>query len=59
MKKKALLIAEKNSAAKAINSVYQRIKDELRYEITITAAAGHIITLYEPDEYIDKDWGKP
>lgn len=59
MKMKALLIAEKNSAAKAINNVYQKIKNELAYEITITAAAGHIITLYEPDEYKDKDWGTP
>lgn len=55
--KKALLIAEKASAAKAIEDAYKKIKD-FEYEIDFTSAAGHLVALFEPDEYRE-DWGQP
>ena len=33
--KKALLIADRNSVARAINSAYQKIRNTIPYDITI------------------------
>lgn len=53
--KKALLIADRNSVARAINSVYQKIRNTIPYDITITAAAGPLMDLCGPKEY-DNTW---
>lgn len=53
--KKALLIADRNSVARAINSVYQKIRNTIPYDITITAAAGPLVDLCGPKEY-DNTW---
>lgn len=57
-KPRALLIAEKPSVARAIQSAYSKISGSYPYEITITSARGHLLELLEPDEY-RADWGKP
>lgn len=56
---KALLIAEKKSVSDAIKTVYEKIKPSLGVEITFAYAAGHLVRMCEPDEYEDKNWGKP
>ena len=56
--KTALLIAEKPSVSSAIESVYEKIKDKLDYDITFTSAAGHLLGLKDPNEY-SEEWGTP
>ena len=58
MLKKALLIAEKPSAAKAIEEAYRKMPSGYEYDIDFTSAAGHLVALFDPDEYRD-DWGQP
>ncbi|MBO4847145.1 MAG: topoisomerase C-terminal repeat-containing protein [Lachnospiraceae bacterium] len=51
---KALLIAEKPSLKRTIESVYNKHKSEIPYDITFIEQRGHLITLKSPDE-IDED----
>lgn len=53
---KALLIAEKPSLARDIESVYRKMK--YPDEITFIALRGHILELKTPEEYSEA-WGKP
>ena len=56
--KRALLIAEKPSAAKAIEEAYKKMPQGYEYDIDFTSAAGHLVALFEPNEY-DEAWGMP
>ena len=47
---KALLIAEKPSLMREIQSVYESHKDEFDFEIDFAAQRGHLVTLKLPDE---------
>lgn len=58
IKKKALLVAEKPSAMKAIKEAYEKMPPEYEYDIDFTSAAGHLVAFFEPDEY-KPEWGKP
>ena len=51
---KALLIAEKPSLRRAIESVYKKHQSELPFEITFMEQRGHLLTLKTPDE-LDED----
>ena len=57
-KPKALLIAEKPSVANCIKDAYEKIKESFWLDIDITSASGHIIGLFEPDEYCS-EWASP
>lgn len=52
--KKALLIAEKGSLRRNLESVYKKYKDEIPYDITFTEQSGHLMTLKNPTE-LDED----
>ena len=58
--KKALLIAEKPSLRREIETVYKKHKSEIPYEITFMEQRGHLLTLKNPselDEELKKwDW---
>lgn len=56
--KRALLIAEKPSVAREIQSVYETFKADYEYDIDFTNAFGHLCGLAEPDTYTP-DWGQP
>lgn len=56
MSQRALLIAEKPSVARAIQSAINKVKDKLPYKIDVTNARGHLISLCEPQEY-KAEWG--
>ena len=51
---KALLIAEKPSLRRAIESVYKKHQSEVPFEITFMEQRGHLLTLKTPDE-LDED----
>ena len=55
---KALLIAEKGSLKRTIESVYNKHKSEIPYDITFLEQRGHLITLKLPDEIDEeqKNW---
>lgn len=55
---KALLIAEKPSLRRTIETVYNKHKSEIPYEITFTEQRGHLVTLVKPDELDEtlKQW---
>ena len=56
--KKALLIAEKPSLRREIETVYKKHKSEIPYEITFMEQRGHLLTLKNPTELDDtlKKW---
>ena len=61
---KALLITEKPSVMNDIKRVYEENKGKIKLPNGITqidfgCCAGHLIGLCEPDEYPDKEWGRP
>ncbi len=55
---KALLIAEKPSAKRTIEAVYDRHRDEVGIDIDFYNQRGHLLTLKTPDEMDEalKDW---
>lgn len=55
---KALLIAEKPSLRKEIETVYDSIKSKVPYDITFTEQRGHLVTTMLPDEISEtmKSW---
>ncbi|MCR5481248.1 MAG: topoisomerase C-terminal repeat-containing protein [Clostridia bacterium] len=55
---KALLIAEKPSLRREIETVYKKHKSEIPYEITFMEQRGHLLTLKNPTELDDtlKKW---
>lgn len=55
---KALLIAEKPSLRRTIETVYNKHKSEIPYDITFMEQRGHLLTLMLPDELDEtqKDW---
>ena len=55
---KALLVAEKPSAMKDIEKAYIKNKSKIPYDIDFACCAGHLLTLYEPEDY-KAEWGKP
>ena len=55
---KALLIAEKPSVANEIRKAYEKNRDKIPYDIDFTSCAGHLLELYEPEDY-NSDWGRP
>lgn len=57
-KQRALVIAEKPSVARAIEAAYNKIRDSYSFDLTITSARGHLLELYDPEDY-RTDWGKP
>ena len=52
--KKGLLIAEKPSLRRTIESVYNKHRSEIPYEITFKEQRGHLLTLKMPNE-LDED----
>ena len=51
---RGLLIAEKPSLRRTIETVYNKHKSEIPYEITFMEQRGHLLTLKYPGE-IDED----
>ena len=58
---KAILIAEKSSLMKEIESVYKKYSSEVSFTIDFDCFAGHIIARKEPKEYEAKhpEWNGP
>lgn len=55
---KALLIAEKPSLMREIESVYKKHKNELDFEIDFLAQAGHLVGLKSPKEVNPEKYGR-
>lgn len=58
MPEKALLIAEKSSLMRTIESVYNDNKDKIPFEIDFVAQRGHLVELLMPEEIDEelKEW---
>ena len=55
---KALCISEKPSVSAELEKAYNKIKDNFKYDVDFASAAGHLVALFDPNEY-KPEWGTP